>query len=88
MTGLLLGIACAALVGATAAIWKGDWRVTFCLTVGITGGVIGAAAIGLAMPYLLRLMKQDPQVAAGPIALAIADMFTLLIYFNLARLLL
>jgi magnesium transporter len=87
LTGLLLGTACALLVGMTAALWKGDWRVTLCLVVGITGGVTAAAAIGLAMPYLLRLLKQDPQVAAGPIALAIADMLTLLLYFNLARLL-
>ncbi len=85
LTGLLLGIACALLVGLTSYIWKGDWRVSLCLTIGIAGGVMSAACIGLAMPYLLRLMKQDPQVAAGPIALAVADMLTLLIYFNLAR---
>lgn len=85
LTGLFLGLACALMVGATALIWKGDWRVTVCLAVGISGGVMMAAAIGLAMPYLLRLLKQDPQVAAGPIALAAADMVTLLIYFNLAR---
>ena len=86
LTGVLMGVACAILVGTTAAIWKGDWRVTLCLTVGITGGVVSAAAIGVSMPYLLRLLKRDPQMAAGPIALAAADMVTLLIYFNLARL--
>jgi magnesium transporter len=85
LTGILLGAACALLVGATAALWKGDWRVTICLAAGITGGVMCAAAIGLAMPIVLRLLHQDPQVAAGPIALAGADMLTLLIYFNLAR---
>jgi len=85
LTGLLLGLGCALLVGMTAAIWKGDWRVTVCLAVGISGGVMTSAAIGLAMPYLLRLMQRDPQVAAGPIALAFADMVTLLIYLNLAR---
>ena len=37
------------------------------------------------MPYLLRILKRDPQVAAGPIALAVSDVVTLLIYFNLAR---
>jgi Mg/Co/Ni transporter MgtE len=30
-------------------------------------------------------MRREPQVAAGPIALAITDMLTLLIYFSLAR---
>jgi len=85
LTGLFLGLGCAAIVGAVAFIWKGDPWVALCLAAGITGGVMSAACIGLAMPYLLRLLKQDPQVAAGPIALACADMLTLLIYFNLAR---
>jgi magnesium transporter len=31
------------------------------------------------------LLQRDPQVAAGPIALAVADMITLLLYFNVAR---
>jgi magnesium transporter len=85
VTGILLGLACAALVGTTALIWKGDAKVALCLSVGIAGGVMSAAGIGVTMPYLLRLLKQDPQVAAGPIALAGADMLTLTIYFNLAR---
>jgi magnesium transporter len=34
---------------------------------------------------LLRLFRRDPLVAAGPIALATADMMTLVIYLNLAR---
>ena len=55
---------------------------------GIAGGVAAAAVVGLPMPYLLRILKRDPQVAAGPIALTASDMLTLLVYFNLARLLL
>jgi magnesium transporter len=41
--------------------------------------------VGLPMPYLLRILKRDPQVAAGPIALTASDMLTLLLYFNFAR---
>ena len=52
---------------------------------GIVGGVTFAAVVGMAIPNLLRLFRRDPQVAAGPIALAAADMVTLLIYFTLAR---
>jgi hypothetical protein len=37
------------------------------------------------MPYLLRILNRVPEVAAGPIALAVSDMLTLLLYFNLAR---
>jgi magnesium transporter len=85
LTGLLLGAACAVLVGTVAAIWIGQWRVTVCLLGGISASIMAAAAIGLAMPFVLRLLKRDPQVAAGPIALATTDMITLLAYFSLAR---
>lgn len=85
VVGLLLGAGCGLIVGLIALLWKGSWAVGLSLFVGIGGGMIGAAAIGLAMPLVLKLMKCDPQVASGPIALAIADMFTLLLYFNLGR---
>jgi len=69
---------------AGGPLWAANVYMTdVCVYGGTSGGVMAAAAIGLAMPYLLRLMQRDPQVAAGPIALAFADMVTLLIYFNL-----
>lgn len=85
ITGLLLGAAAAVLVGAVAWLWLGEMRVVACLFGGIACGVTIAALFGLAVPYLLRLIARDPQVAAGPLALALADMATLLVYFNLAR---
>jgi len=85
MTGVLLGAGCALLVGGVALVWLRQAVVAGCLLGGILGGVTAAAAFGLALPYLLRLFKRNPQVAAGPIALAAADVITLLVYFNLAR---
>jgi magnesium transporter len=85
VTGLLLGGASALLVGLFALAWQRQLSVAACLLGGIGGGVAGAAVLGLALPYTLRLLKRNPQVAAGPIALAGADMLTLLLYFNLAR---
>lgn len=84
-TGLLLGGACALLVAFVAVVWPGDSRVALCLAGGITGGVTCAAVIGVSIPNLLFYFQRNPQVAAGPIALASADMVTLLIYFSLAR---
>jgi magnesium transporter len=84
-TGLLLGLACALALGGVAAVWIGDWRVTASLAGGIAGGVTIAALLGLAAPYVMRLIYDDPQVASGPLALALTDMATLLAYFNLAR---
>lgn len=85
LIGILLGSACAFIVGAIAALWLGQAGVVVCLLGGIIGGVSCAALIGVSIPNFLHLVKLDPQVASGPIALATADMVTLSIYFLLAR---
>lgn len=84
-TGALLGLACAFSVALVATLWLWNPQVSSCLVGGITGGVTCAAVIGVAVPNLLRLLSRDPKVAAGPVALALTDMVTLLIYFLLAR---
>jgi magnesium transporter len=85
MTGVMLGVACALFVGLVATLWLGQFVLTVCILGGITGGVTSAALIGVAMPNLLRLVNREPQVAAGPVSLALTDMVTLLIYFMIAR---
>jgi magnesium transporter len=84
LTGAMLGAASAGIVAFVAIVWLRDGRVALCLLVGITGGVACAGMIGLALPNILRMIRRDPQVAAGPISLALADMVTLLVYFNFA----
>lgn len=85
LMGLLLGACCGLIVGAVAYAWKGNAMAGLSLCIGITGGVAASAAVGIALPFLLRMIRRDPQVASGPIALAAADMVTLLLYFNLGR---
>jgi magnesium transporter len=85
MTGLALGVACGLLVGVIALVWLGRLRVGLSLFGGIAGGVTGAAVLGLTLPNLLRRLRLDPRVAAGPVALALADMLSILLYLNLAR---
>jgi len=85
LSGVLLGVASGGVVALVALLWMGNVKVMLSVFGGIAGGVSGAALFGLAMPILLRLLRREPQVAAGPIALTAADMLTLLLYFNLAR---
>jgi magnesium transporter len=84
ITGLLLGVAAGLLVATLAAVWQSIAVLFLILLGGIALGVIGGAVCGLAIPYILHLKSRDPQVAAGPIALASADVIVLLAYFNLA----
>jgi magnesium transporter len=88
LVGLALGAGCGLTVGLIALGWKKSVTVGLSLLGGILGGVAAAAVVGLSLPVLLRLLKRDPSVASGPIALAVADMAALLAYFNLARVLL
>ena len=84
-TGFLLGIASGGVVGLAALVWLGKVKVALCLLAGIGGGVTAAAVLGLALPLWLRMLRLDPRVAAGPVALAAADVVTILLYLNLAR---
>ena len=86
-TGVLLGAVTGVIVAAIAFAWQGVPVLFWVVVGGIGLGVTGAAVAGLSVPYILRLLSRDPQLAAGPIALTCADVVTLLAYFNLARLL-
>jgi len=83
--GLLLGLSSGLVVALACAVWLGQVEVMLCLLGGISGGVAASAGIGLAVPNILHLLRRDPHVAAGPIALTLADITTLLLYFSLAR---
>lgn len=84
-TSSLLGVVCGVIAGIVVVAWKGDPKAALILAGSIVSSVACAAALGFVMPYLFRAFKRNPQVAAGPIALATADAVTLLVYFNLAR---
>jgi magnesium transporter len=84
-TGLMLGLGAGSVIAMVALVWLGQGRVALCLLGGIGGGVAGAAVLGTALPFVLRLLRKEPRVAAGPIALAGADVITILLYLNLAR---
>jgi magnesium transporter len=82
-TGSMLGVACGLIAAMVVFSWKGDPTAALSLLGTIVGSVACAAGLGLAMPYLFRILKRNPQLAAGPVALASADAVTLLVYFNL-----
>jgi magnesium transporter len=79
------------VIGLVGLLWlalRGEvnaTRVALALLGGIVGGVTLSAALGLTVPLVLRLLRLDPRVAAGPVVLAGADIVTILAYLNLAR---
>lgn len=82
-TATLLGTACGVVVGLVVFLWRGQGLVASTIFVAISLSMIVACLLGVGIPAVLRAMKADPGIAAGPVVLASADVVTLLLYFGL-----
>jgi magnesium transporter len=83
-TALLLGPACGAVVALVICLWRGVGPAAWVIGVSIALSLCGACLFGLLVPTFLHALKLDPKIAAGPVTLALTDIFTLLCYFGLA----
>jgi magnesium transporter len=88
LTALLIGLSCGALVGAIVWVWRKDVPGALVIGGSITISLVSACLVGLCVPSLLHRFKLDPKIAAGPVTLALADTFALVIYFTSAWLIL
>ena len=85
LTAGLLGAACGLLVGLIVAFWKHDFPAALAIGTSIWLSTITSCLIGVVIPAGARALKLDPRIAAGPLALALADICTLALYFGLAN---
>jgi len=88
LTALLIGLSCGALVGAIVWVWRKDVSGALVIGGSIAISLVSACLVGLCVPSLLHRFKLDPKIAAGPVTLALADTFALVIYFTSAWLVL
>lgn len=87
-TAIMLGTACGGLVGLIAWFWRGEALPAVAIGTGILLTIIAACFFGLTVPVVLHALKLDLKISAGPITLALTDIFTLLFYLSAAALLL
>ena len=87
-TAVLLGTGCGGLVGFVVLIWRGQSLVAGSIFLAFALSMIVACMLGVTVPAVLRAAKADPDIAAGPVVLAAADVATLLFYFGLGSALL
>ncbi len=85
---ILLGLACGAIVGSIAYVWRGEPAAALIIGSSIAVSVFAAGLIGMSIPTLLHAIHEDSKIAAGPITLATTDILTLVFYFNIASLVL
>ncbi len=84
-TSLLLGLGCGFLIGAAAFLWRREFVPALAIAISVALSILTACILGVLIPSLIRALRMDPKVAAGPIVLACADVATLLYYFNMMQ---
>lgn len=88
VTAVLLGVSSGGIVAAVVALWHRELVPALVIGTSILLSLCSACVIGLSVPTLVHALRLDPRIAAGPVTLAVADIFTLLFYLTLAALLL
>jgi magnesium transporter len=80
-TGLLMG----SILGLTATvgawIFLHDSRLALAVGVSLFVASAIATSIGLALPWLLHRLGQDPAYGSGPLATIVQDVLTVIVYF-------
>jgi len=88
IAGLLLG----GMLGIIATIWafflQGRLEVAIAVGSSLVAISLLASVSGSALPFLFRLLRLDPALMSAPFITTAVDVLGVLIYFNLARIIL
>ncbi|MEH1949501.1 MAG: magnesium transporter [Nostoc sp.] len=88
IAGLLLG----GMLGTIATIWayflQGRLEVAIAVGVSLVAISLLASISGSALPFLFRYLRLDPALMSAPFITTAVDVLGVLIYFNLARVIL
>ncbi|MCF6182412.1 magnesium transporter [Lutibacter sp.] len=89
LVGLLNGAVLASIVfGLSQFIFHTNLNISFTIAIALTTVIINAAVIGTVVPIVLNKFKIDPAVATGPFVTTSNDIFGILIYFMVAKMML
>lgn len=88
VTGLLTGTLLAA-IAFPIVYWRWERAdVAGAVSVAILAACSVASTVAMALPWVLKSLRQDPAFAAGPLATVIQDLLSVLIYFLVCQALL
>jgi magnesium transporter len=80
----LLGLVSGLGVGLASILWEGGMPPSIIIASSIYLSMCCSALFGTLLPIGLHAVKLDPKLAAGPIVLMLADIFTTFVYLGLA----
>ena len=87
-TTLILGTACALVLGIIGAIWDKHWAFGLVVFLGMFMSVNIAGIVGTCVPLISKRMGFDPALTAGPFETAFQDVVGISIFLSLASVLL
>ena len=88
LLSILNGVILAGLLFLFIYFWKGKIDIALALSVALVAVVIVAGIIGTFIPLFLNKRGIDPAIATGPFITTSNDIFGILIYFMVAKLIL
>jgi magnesium transporter len=86
--GLALGVVLGLFGLVRALLLEADPFLGIAVGLALAGTIVMATVTGALLPLLLKKIKVDPAVAAGPFITTIVDITALIIYFEIAKVLL
>jgi magnesium transporter len=88
LAGILLG----GILGVVATVWaywlQGNFFVSLAVGISLVAIALLASVAGSALPFLFRSLKLDPALMSAPFITTAVDVLGVLIYFNIARVIL
>ena len=88
LLALLNGFILSCLLLVFTWVWKGDFLTSLAISISLIAVIVVAGFIGTFVPLFLDKRGIDPAIATGPFITTSNDIFGILIYFSIAKLIL
>ncbi|MDU6266249.1 MAG: magnesium transporter [Anaerocolumna aminovalerica] len=85
---LIVGVTLAVANGLRIVLMYKDIQLALVVSLSLVGTIIIAKIVGCLLPILAKKCKLDPAIMAAPIITTVVDTFSIIIYFNIATLIL
>ncbi|MBU1121662.1 MAG: magnesium transporter [Candidatus Omnitrophica bacterium] len=86
--GVLIGLILAVVGAIIVAVLQKDLLLSLAVSISMGVTILLATTLGGSLPILFRKLKLDPALMSGPLIATIVDVVGILIYFEIAKLIL
>jgi len=86
LIGVSMGVICGVVIGAAGQVWQGVPMLGVAVGGAMITTITGASFLGAFLPIIFDRFGVDPAIVSGPLITTIKDITGLLIYFEIASL--